>query len=403
MPAQTPPSTCGKATFVGFIEDGDGTELPMPWNPVYKAAWKEFLTALARQYGSNPALVSIAIAGPTASTAEMILPHSGNTPTQPGGISVNDMWNQLLAFAYPGLLAYQNSDQAFIDEWNAAIDMYGQIFSGVTLVATTGDGLPNLRSTGFTIPSAFSADCAKNPDMDCAAETTILSHFVDPGVGGENAKATQWSGMEASRVGLDLAIDGVKRLSRSTALFTSPSSQVLGGSQFNSPFSNLTLQEGCTSTFPPNAADTPSACSIPPACTETACLPVACIPQACLAPGVTPADLTSYKKFSDVPPKDLISPEQAAYNVLKVYFDGTPAAFFFGGTPGTAPLNYLQIYAADIQYAESHAGAPAPVVETGGTSVLLSAQDLLNLASLELLEIAEPVAGRFPRMVKGRV
>jgi hypothetical protein len=402
MPRQTPPSSCGKATFVGFIEDGDGTELPMPWNAVYKAAWKTFLAALAAQYGSNPALVSIAVAGPTASTAEMILPHNGNTPTQPGGISVNDMWTQLLAFAYPADPAYQSSDQAFIDEWNAAIDAYGQIFSGVTLVATTGDGLPNLRGTGFTIPSAFSADCAKNPDRDCAAETTILSHFVDPAVGGTNAKATQWSGMEASRVGLDLAIDGVKRLSQSTARFTAPSSQILGGLQFNSPFSTLTLQEGCTSAFPPNATDTPPACSIPPSCTETACLPVACIPQACLAPGVTPADLTSYKKFSDVPPGDLIPPEQALYNVLKVYFDGTPAALFFGGTPGSAPLNYLQIYAADIQYAESHAGAPARVVKTDGASVLLSAEDLLDLASVQLLGIAEPPVGRVPRVVKGR-
>ncbi len=401
-PRQTPPNACGKATFVGFVEDGDGTELPMPWNPVYKAAWRTFLAALAAQYGSNPALVSIAVAGPTASTAEMILPHSGNTPPQFGWISPNQMWIQLLAFAYPGKTAYQNSDQAFIDEWNAAIDMYGQIFSGVTLVATTGNGLPNLKDTGFTIPAPFGADCTRNPDMDCAAETTILSHFVDPGVGGANAKATQESGMEASRVGLDMGIDGVKRLSQGTAQFTSPSSQILGGSQFNSSFSVLTLQEGCTSTFPPNASDTPLACSIPPSCTETACLPVACIPQACLAPGVTPADLTNYKKFSDVPPKDLIPPEQALYNVLKIYFDGTPAASLFGGTPASAPLNYLQIYAADIQYAESHAGAPARVVETGGTSVLLSAQDLLDLASLELLEIAEPSVGRFPRVVKGR-
>jgi Resolvase, N terminal domain len=50
-PRQTPPSTCGKATFVGFGEGGDGTELPMPWNPLYKSSWKTFLTALAARYG----------------------------------------------------------------------------------------------------------------------------------------------------------------------------------------------------------------------------------------------------------------------------------------------------------------------------------------------------------------
>jgi uncharacterized protein (TIGR03437 family) len=94
--------------------------------------------------------------------------------------------------------------------------------------------------------------------------------------------------------------------------------------------------------------------------------------------------------LSNVPPKYLIPPEQAAYNVLRDYFDGTPAASSFGGTQGAAPLNYLQIYSPDIQYAEVNVNAPAQVVETGGVSVSMSAQDLLNLASQKLFQIAEP-------------
>jgi hypothetical protein len=176
-PVQTPLSTCGKATFAGFVEGGGIRALPMPWDPVYKSSWRTFLTALAARYGSNPAFVSIAVAGPTASSEEMILPdnaNSDNPQTQFGaGIAPVAMWDQLLAFHYAGMAAYQKSDQAFIDEWDAAIDMYGQIFSGVTLVATTGAGLPNLSATGYTIPSAFSGDCPK-PNMDCAAETTIM-------------------------------------------------------------------------------------------------------------------------------------------------------------------------------------------------------------------------------------
>lgn len=35
---------------------------------------------------------------------------------------------------------YTNSDRAFIEEWAAAIDMYGAIFTGVALVVTTGAG-----------------------------------------------------------------------------------------------------------------------------------------------------------------------------------------------------------------------------------------------------------------------
>lgn len=52
------------------------------------------------------------------------------------------MWIQLLAFR-AAQLTYLKTDQAFIDEWNNAIDTYGQVFSGSTLVATTGNGPPN--------------------------------------------------------------------------------------------------------------------------------------------------------------------------------------------------------------------------------------------------------------------
>ena len=124
------------------------------------------------------------------------------------------------------------------------------------------------------------------------------------------------------------------------------------------------------------------------------CIPVECIPQACLAPGVTQVDLATFKMIGNVPKKDLLSPEQAEYNVLKVFFDGTAAAPSFGGTPGSTPLNYLQIYAVDFLYADTHAHAPAQVVEAGGVSVSISAQDLLNLARQKLLEIGEPASLR---------
>jgi len=266
----------------------------------------------------------------------------------------------------------------------------------VTLVATTGAGLPNLAAKGFSVPIDFSADCP-NANMDCAAETTILSYFGKPSVGGTNAKAAQEDGMEAARVSLgrfNLGVDGIKLVSRNTAKFAAPAAQILGGAQFNSSFTNFTLTEGCTSRFPPRPADRSAACTIPSACTVQACIPAACIPQACLAPGVTQADLASFNLLRNVPKKDLISPEQAEYNVLKVYFDGTAAASFFGGTTGTTPLNYLQIYAVDFQYAETHVHEPEQVVETGGASVSISAQDLLNLARQRLLEIGEPASLR---------
>lgn len=392
-PVVTPSSTCGKVTFTGFSEAGDGTELPLPWNPVYKSAWRTFLTALAAQYGMNPLFASIAVAGPTAASAEMIVPNdanSDNPQTQLGAaISPNQMWIQLLSFHYAGQTAYLKTDQAFIDEWNNAIDMFGQVFSGITLVATTGDGLPNFAGATVTVPSGFSPDCA-NPNLDCAAESTVLAHFAQPSVGGANAKATQTSGMEASRGGIgNLGTNAVKWLSQSTAAMTTAETQILGGSQFNTTFSSETLAEGCTSTFPPDASDTPVGCSVPSTCSANACIPVACIPQACLAPGITPANLTSYQTYGKVPATDLIPPEQAEYNVLSVYFNGTAVASSFNGTPGIAPLNYLQVYSPDIQYAEANINAPAQVV-AGSVTVSITAQALLNLASTKLFTIGEP-------------
>ena len=77
----------------------------------------------------------------------------------------------------------------------------------------------------------------------------------------------------------------------------------------------------------------------------------------------------------------------AAYNALRAYFDETPVATVFGGTMSTAPLNYLQIFADDFQYAEKNTGTKVTVSKTLGP---MSAQDLLNLASEKLLEIGEP-------------
>jgi hypothetical protein len=101
-PAQTPPSTCGTATFTGYLETVDGTVLPLPWDPVYKSAWQAFLVVLAARYGSNPTLVSVAVAGPTAASPEMQTASNtaaSNPQTQFGvNIAPNDMWSKLLAF-----------------------------------------------------------------------------------------------------------------------------------------------------------------------------------------------------------------------------------------------------------------------------------------------------------------
>jgi hypothetical protein len=98
-----------------------------------------------------------------------------------------------------------------------------------------------------------------------------------------------------------------------------------------------------------------------------------------------------------VPYDDCILAEQAAYNVLGVFFEGTSVAPAFGAMPGSAPLNYLQIYSPDIQYAEANLHNPSTVIETNGDSVSRTAQELLNLASQALSLIAEPVTPGAPK------
>lgn len=249
-------STCGEVTFFGYSEPTDGNVLPLPWNAVYKNAWQEFLAQVAARY---PSLVSIAVDGPSAASAEITTASNADT-TNPqeqfsgGYISPNDMWLVLLEFHYP-FFAYQGTDQAFIDEWDAAIDMYGKIFSGVTLVATMGEKLPDFNDDTYPVPTGFGPDCKDPPSMSCAAETTILAYFVEPTVGGKaNAKATQTSSFTASHANLSLGIKSVKQLSQRTAQSPAPSAQILGGIQFDQSFAAYPVNEGCTMAFPPTRA-----------------------------------------------------------------------------------------------------------------------------------------------------
>jgi hypothetical protein len=365
-PAAPPMGTeCGKVTFSGFIEGGrpdKSQDLPMPWNSTYKKAWQAFLTTLAAKFGGNLSLVSIAVAGPTASSEEILLPTGANTNgvAQIGGFTPEQIWTTLLAHhytsAYKDYTKYLNTDVAFIDEWENAIDMYGKTFSGITLTLSTGNGLPNL-GTPPAIPMApidFGPDCP-GVNVDCASETKILNYFSLSTVGGPNAKATQVDGMKGSGSNGNLSVPAVKMLSSATAMFTSPSQRILGGAQVVTPFVTEKAADGIADVGDSDTGGCPGTCSA----------------------------------------------EQAEYNLLAWFFDGTNQALSFptgtapmiggvavGGHPGSAPLNYLQIYGKDITYATTDAFGKQPVTMGTATNPM-SAQDLLQKASLALALIAE--------------
>jgi uncharacterized protein (TIGR03437 family) len=335
------PANCGTVTFVGYpeVQRAGQTMFPLPWNTVYQAAWDAFLMQLNARYGSNPAFVAIAIAGPVGASDEMIFPTTANTTAaQPSGLAVDATWAALIQHSFPSNSAYQNTDQAFIDAWKQAIDTYESIFSGVTLFigADAGDDFPNFSQT--VTPHAdntlFAQDCSNSPKteiMSCEAKTEILSYFVT--VTGLNGKGTQVGGMTASSavtIG-NIGVQGVKVL---TGLSPPPSPPFIGGAEFDFPVSGSSLEgEGC-----PNPSGN--------------------------CPGLSVAE--------------------GAYNVMTVFFTGTPVAAFYGGAVGTAPIQYLEVSYLDLQYALANPCPAAPSPSLGYTSL----QDLYARASRDIFAMA---------------
>jgi hypothetical protein len=206
--------TCGRTSFdvSEGRAHGQTQELPLPWNSVYKGYWKAFLTEVAARFGTRDNFVSIAVAGPTAESVEIILPRAGDQL---------ERWGQLLQLFYRDP-SYHRSDKAFVDEWDAAVTVFGQVFRNVTIVVTRGSGLLD-----FTRGQGNSA------------QASIVSAFAAHPVGA-NAKATQTSGMKACRETM-AGIKGVKELSA----IGSYSPAILGGAQFDTSFSQKPAAEGC--------------------------------------------------------------------------------------------------------------------------------------------------------------
>jgi uncharacterized protein (TIGR03437 family) len=260
------------------------------------------------------------------------------TAAQPSGLGVDATWGALIQHSFPSTSAYQNTDQAFIDAWKQAIDAYESIFSGITLYLApdAGNDLPTFSQT--VTPHAdntlFAQDCSgsisggRNDLMSCEAKTEVLSYFVTKT--GLNGKSTQVGGMTASSPATlgDIGVAGVKLL---TSLY--PAS-FIGGADFDFGVVGATLQtEGC-----PNASGN--------------------------CPG--------------------LSAVEGAYNAMTVFFYGTPAAAFYGGAVGTAPIQYLEVPYPDIQFALANPCPATPSPSLGYVSL----QDLYSRASHDIFAMA---------------
>jgi hypothetical protein len=379
---------CGYVTFLEFENASTPLlPLPLPWSPYYKSAWATFVHAFAQKFGNNPDVVSVSIAGPTASSSEMILSNENNDPLN------FYKWNYLFALTFPP--SYQNSDRAFIEAWQDAIDLFSESFAGVTLVLTDGNGLPNFLSpptaigtpaatTGapyqtYSVPPGFSPVCA-DPDqtkiMECAAEASVIAYFADPLVGGLNLKSYQEDGFGAGAIlihplgGGDLATWAVRWLAQTSMNGIT----VLPGSFtfISKVFGGFQSVGGITS----SAANTQA--------------------EGCTLPG---AEMCSG-----------LSKEQALYNCMQNFFEGTKLGALYGPgnvynptvsvVAGTIPLNYLQLYDVDITYANANAcdiagGSCTQILVTDGAGrqSLQSFQSILETAATQIRQIADPTVG----------
>ena len=398
VPQGSAKASCGYTNIFLETESGTPTPMtfPMPWNTEYQSLWKAFLTDLNSHiqngYYQSPdgqwvpylnSFASIAVGGPTASSTEMILPHDGSdtlslpycnhlTPlpdcTTASGINDLVAWDALLTNHYGVGSSYVDSDQAFVDAWETEIDTYGQIFSGTTLVLSTGAGLPVFPAgVPSTLPVGIgAADCGPTFTMDCAAEATIVAYFAQQSVGGFNAKLVAQLGQRANLAtpfplsGLSIewldenTSGGLTELTGSTTVL----SQMYGGLQFAGGVSGSDSKIGCVNV-------------------KTGPCPV--------------------------------SPEQGLYNVLQLIFRGTSAAPDYGESSSNtapsfsdAPLNYVQIYDTDIFYGLGMLGCPGGGDITAGTCVAqittstTNFQSELVTANQEMLSIAEPAVVYMP-------
>jgi hypothetical protein len=439
-PAVSP--KCGYTTIFFKTESNPAEQipLPLPWNSVYKRDWWAFLAALnqrIQQEPSNSAFVSISMAGPTASSTEMSLPNASATDQGPytcpvganqylslmesltgppgnrspvcpltnPGFEVPTAWNLLFQNYYGPNPNYQNSDLPFIEEWDATIDAYGQIFSGVTLTLTPNDDplptFPVAASSPLLIPvPGFESDCGNDPQknlspdlgdaMSCAAITQILVHFTNSTVGGNNGKSTQVNGLNADDTSIDMGNNGVKWLTATTAsgrtlLPGTPfrMSRMLGGAQFAHSFSGPIAQieqVGC----PHHSGD----------CTGPAGSPF------------TPAEGLQNVLSISFFPGTAVGPDFCPFTDPSTY-GCSSSVDFANWIYSNAPLNYLQVYDADILYASglgncsvgditgnpASPGNPAMPPDVSACQVVTSdtqtTQTELNLASQKLLSITE--------------
>ena len=173
-----------------------------------------------------------------------------------GGIHPNDMWTALFALQYPGMAAYQKSDQAFIDEWNNAIDLFGKTFSGVTLVAHDGRRPSQLRrNSRYGALLAFYGGLPQSRyGLRRRDDDPRILRRCRPSAGPTPRRPRPAASKpRAARPQHNMGVASVKNAGAQHGAAASPRRRFLGGAQFNTGF----LQPPSGKAAPPHFRRTP--------------------------------------------------------------------------------------------------------------------------------------------------
>jgi hypothetical protein len=320
-------TSCSWASFSESRGSSKGQKLalPLPWNRVYRIAWADFLKALAQRYGDNPALAGVAVAGPSTDSTAMLLDSSPNTANW--AILIGSEASDPEHFNDS---RYQNSYLIFAEAWKQAIDLYGDLFPGVTLMLSPGEfdrafaKSPQANLDYGALPSLEAFCPAFQRDKACVAKLSVVSYFVERAAAPRSGKALESDGQNGDAF-LDASFaSDVTR----TALYTAEPSQ-LDGVDVSRVVGGFT--EGSASGAPETGA-----CG----------------------------------NVDDV---------QDLYNKMATLFRGTQGGRLFGSAAGSAALGYIGVCASDIVFADAH-NAAANVNVSDGVVKSMRAADVLDLA-----------------------
>lgn len=146
---------------------------PLPWDPIYGAAWKGFVAAFARHYAGNPAVVMVKVTGINGPTSELLLPYStlGHAPPF-GTVCGNTPVAPVSAWKTAGYLPGKVTAA-----WNGFVGAFAAGFPTQQLVVQTGGwGFPPIDANGNVIAGS-EGDYALPKALLLAASQTIGARY----------------------------------------------------------------------------------------------------------------------------------------------------------------------------------------------------------------------------------